>query len=219
MIGFVRGSVLHHSDGKVVIAVGADPAESCVGYQVIVPQGAQYVGLLPGKRVDLHIYTHVREDHLDLYGFLTAGEKELFLSLLTVTGIGPKGALGLLSKVDPIQLIETILDEDKESLGKVPGIGKKTAERVVIELAGTLRKRVEAGAFHGLSVSPLAVRGDVDETSVSTERAAMRDAKEALVGLGYRETEFLAHLKKVFEEQVVPRQAEQLIRATLKRLG
>ena len=117
-----------------------------VGYSVNVPRNSQYELLPNGKVIELFIHTHVREDQLDLYGFATKSEKELFLTLLSVNGIGPKGALSILSGADTSQLVQAIIEGDKALLTKLPGVGKKTAERMVLELSDSLRKKMDAHA-------------------------------------------------------------------------
>src|SRR5690349_763374 len=105
MIGYLNGEVLEHSDGKLLVTVGDRQTSGAVGYLVSVPQNPAYASLGPGQRTELFIYTHVREDALDLFGFQTSSEKNLFCVLLEVNGIGPKSALNILSKVGLQQLI------------------------------------------------------------------------------------------------------------------
>src|SRR6185436_13942980 len=108
MIGYLQGEILEHQDGKMIIGVGDRKTTGAVGYLVSVPQSAGYGGYLPGQKIELYVYTHVREESLDLYGFSTPFEKGLFLTLLGVNGIGPKSALGLISGVEATQLVDAI---------------------------------------------------------------------------------------------------------------
>lgn len=219
MIGYLRGKILEHADGKMTIGVGGDVA--CVGYVVSVPQSPEYLRFVSGGSAELFVHTHVREDALDLYGFATAAEKALFLTLLGVNGIGPKMALNTLSKVDSQTLIDSILGKDADALVQIPGIGKKTAERIVLELADPLRKKLESG----LLVKPTpghAARADGAGATVvprSSASSAVREAKEALLGLGYREQEVLGLLNRVMEEAGTPRRTEDLVRTALQRLA
>jgi len=194
-----------------------------VGYLVHVPQGASYIDFVSGKRVQLYVYTHVREDALDLYGFKSRGEKELFLTLLGVSGVGPRVALGILSKVDPSSLIRAVIEGDKEELVQIPGIGKKTAERVVLELADPLKKKMEAGAFSGLGMTGSSMMGAkaTRMAAGASSSRSVRDAQEALLGLGYREPQVAALFKDLAEEGIrMPSDpAEEWIRAALQRLG
>src|SRR4051812_12971584 len=98
MIGYLRGEILENADGKLLLTVSASET-GAVGYAVTVPQSPAYLAWLPGKSVEIFIHTHVREEALDLYGFANRMEKELFLTLLSVNGIGPKGAMGIMNKV------------------------------------------------------------------------------------------------------------------------
>ncbi|MBC7690343.1 MAG: Holliday junction branch migration protein RuvA [Methylotenera sp.] len=217
MIGYLAGRVLEHVDGKMIVVLPS--AEGAVGYQVLVPHSAAYGAWSPGKSIELFIYTHVREDSLDLYGFSTREEKELFLTLLTVNGIGPKGGLGILSKVDPAQLIQAILTGDKESLTAIPGIGKKTAERVVLELADPLRKKVDAGSFGKISSGGGAGSTSKADPAFLAGSAVLKDAKDALIGLGYREQDVLVLLKRVNESKSPPKKVEDVIRMALQSLA
>jgi Holliday junction DNA helicase RuvA len=127
MIGFLSGKILDHTDGKVLVAVGSPESGGMIGYSVLIPESGAHIGLVPGSPVELFIHTHVREDALDLFGFRTAGEKDLFLTLLSVSGIGPKLALNILSGAEPGQLISAILKADKAFLSRIPGSSPRRA--------------------------------------------------------------------------------------------
>lgn len=223
MIGYLNGKVIENSDGKVLVGVGSDET-GFIGYSVSVPQTAGYELLAQGQKVEFHVYTHIREDAFDLYGFSTRVEKELFLTLLSVNGIGPKGAMGILSGSDPEQLIHAILEGDKVYLTQIPGIGKKTAERVVLELADPLRKKVEAGLFslkpRSQSAASARAQGGPPSGASASESAIVRDARAALVGLGFRENDVMVLLNRVLAEASPrPTQAEDLIRSALRQLS
>jgi Holliday junction DNA helicase RuvA len=220
MIGYLKGKILDCAEGRILLAVGGE--HGAVGYGVAVPTSASYLGYKPGNMAELYVYTHVREDALDLYGFSSAGEKELFLTLLSVNGIGPKVALGLLSGADASELIQAIMGGDKEFLRNLPGIGKKTAERVVLELADPIRKKVEGGTFGGFAhgtvtrsaLAELARAG----SSSGGETTLVRDAKTALIGLGYRDpvaAQMVARAIEGFDEE--PTKVEELIRSALQK--
>jgi Holliday junction DNA helicase RuvA len=217
MIGFLRGEVMEHSDGKVLMLV------SGVGYSVSVPGGPSYLSILPGQPAELYIHTHVREDALDLFGFATRVEKEIFLTLLTVNGVGPKVAMGILTRVHPDDLIRAVVEGDTDSLTKIPGIGKKTAERVVLELGDKLRKKLEAGDFAGskakLTQPSLKGSSVASLSAPNGAREAFRDAKDALVGLGYREQDVAVLLQRVLSEsENPPKHAEELVKTALRQL-
>jgi holliday junction DNA helicase RuvA len=203
MIGYIRGKVLESAEGRALVAVGGPDA--AVGYQLNVP-----LTLLAhaGSVVELFVHTHVREDALDLYGFATRDEKELFLTLISVNGIGPKVALGMLSGADAASLVQAILGGDKGFLTRLPGVGKKTAERVVLELADTLRKRAVASP-RGASPQPALPAGP------------LHDATAALVGLGYREHDISPLLAQLLADGAAgaPPRTEELVRGALRRLA
>lgn len=223
MIGYLSGKILDHSHGKVLVGVGAADGNGVVGYAVMVPESEGHVGLLPGNTAEFFIYTHVREDSLDLFGFRTAAEKDLFLTLLEVSGIGPKSALTILSGAEAGQLISAILKADKAYLGRIPGIGKKTAERIVLELSDKIRKKMDAGVYALLKPAAGATAaGAASYAAPGSGRgsALVRDAIAALIGLGYREAdaENLVH-KLIDESETPPTRVEDVIRTALRQLA
>ena len=206
------------ADGRVLLAVG--PHESSVGYTVTVPQGPSYVSIELGGSAELYIHTHVREDALDLYGFNSRAEKDVFLTLLSVNGIGPKLAMAILSGAEAGPLVRAILDGDKDFLTRIQGVGKKTAERMVLELADPLRKKIDSGQMSDPRLEKRSNSRVSGPAAPAGASALMRDAREALVGLGYREMEVSALIARVMEESVPPpSRAEELIRTALKQLG
>ncbi len=220
MIGYLAGQILEHHDGKMLVTIGTPGAS--VGYQLQVPQTAEFGSYKPGRAVELYIYTHVREDAFDLYGFSSREEKELFLTLLNVNGIGPKVALGILSKVSASQLIQAILDGDKDTLVQIPGIGKKTAERVVLELADTMKKKVDAGNFgnaRGFGTGAVSAATQADLPLRAGLAEIFKDARDALIGLGYREQDVSVLLKRVNESKTPPTRVEDVVRMALQQLG
>lgn len=213
MIGYLRGEVLEHLEGKMTVLT------SGVGYLVSVPQSPNYISFTSGKPAELFIYTHVREDQLDLYGFATKLEKELFLTLLTVNGIGPKGALGILTRVEPDQLIRAVVDGNKESLTEIPGIGKKTAERVVLELSDKMRKKLESGDYGSRPAKASSATGSATARLATGQSRVVQDARDALVGLGYREQDVSQLLARMLSEgESAPSRAEDLVKSALRQL-
>ncbi len=216
MIGFLSGQILEQNDGKLLVRVAGN-SDSAIGYSVQVPNHSAYV--LPiGQKIELYIHTHVREDALDLFGFMSKTEKDLFLTLLTVNGIGPKAGMGILSNVEIPTLIECIVTEDKDTLTKIPGIGKKTAERVVLELKDVIAKKLEQGFFPNYlksgSVSTGSAGKKIQSESGLPGGALFRDAKQALMGLGYREQEIHSALKRIQEKFSDPSAASKPVKAT-----
>ncbi len=164
MIGQLRGRILEKHPNRIVVDVNG------VGYDVSVPLSTFYGLGEPGGEIALRIHTHVREDALALYGFATALEQDLFERLIGISGIGPKLALAVLSGIEPIELVRAIERGDLARLTAIPGIGKKTSERIVLELKDRL-PRVQAAA--------VAVGGEREAPSLRD------DLLSALVNLGY----------------------------------
>jgi Holliday junction DNA helicase RuvA len=132
MISHLRGTLLEKHPNQAIVDVHG------VGYEVNIPVSAFSSLPAAGEPVQLHIYTHVREDALMLFGFLSAGDKALFEKLITVSGIGPKLAITALSGLTTPDLVEAIRSGSVEQLVRIPGVGKKTAERMVLELRDKL---------------------------------------------------------------------------------
>jgi holliday junction DNA helicase RuvA len=218
MIGYLKGEILEYFEGKLVLGIGghSGTSQGTIGYGVSVPQNrVEEARFGIGKTIELFIHTHVREEAFDLYGFLSRSERSLFLTLMSVSGIGPKSALGILSVVDPSDLIKAIIEADQNFLTKISGIGKKTAERMIVELRDVLKKKLDAGILE--SPSP---RADGGAFLVLPETALVQDAKAALVGLGYREQDIDQLLGRVLKDsQVKPKRAEDLVRTALKQLA
>jgi len=149
MIAFLRGRVLDKQPNRLIIDVQG------VGYELHVPLSTYYDIGDDGTDVALRVYTHVREDALQLYGFLTELERQLFERLISINGIGPKLAIVVLSGLDSRELVAAVQRGDVARLVSIPGIGKKTAERIVLELRDRL-----AQLSVPASVTPAATTGD-----------------------------------------------------------
>lgn len=198
MIGWIQGELVDIQEGLWTVMTHG------VGYDLRIPNSAEYGAQRIGASVSLRCYTHVREDALDLYGFLSSEEKEFFLLLLSVNGIGPKVALGVLSHVGIAgiaQFASTVLSEDASVLTKISGIGKKTAERLILELRDPIAKRRAQGRWMAES----AESGDAKNLKLSPKKSHSQrearvpaDALQALLGLGYRVSDAEAMLEAVF---------------------
>jgi Holliday junction DNA helicase RuvA len=138
MIAFLRGRVLEKHPQRVIVDVGG------VGYDVAVPLSTFYVAGEPGAEIALRVHTHVREDQLALFGFATPLELSVFERLIAISGIGPKLALAVLSGLEPRELVAAIQRGDLARLTGIPGVGKKTAERIVLEMRDRLPKALES---------------------------------------------------------------------------
>jgi holliday junction DNA helicase RuvA len=143
MIAFLRGRVLDKHPNRIVVDVNG------VGYDLYVPLSTYYDVGEVGTEVALRVHTHVREDALQLYGFLTALEQQLFERLIGISGIGPKLAVAVLSGIDSDELVASIQRADVARLTRIPGIGKKTAERIVLELKDRLTDIAQPTAADG----------------------------------------------------------------------
>jgi holliday junction DNA helicase RuvA len=165
VIAYLRGRLFEKHPNRIVVDVDG------VGYDVAVPLSTFYGLGDPGGEIVLRIHTHVREDALSLYGFATVLEQELFERLIGVSGIGPRLALAVLSGIEPLDLVRAIEHGDVARLTAIPGVGKKTSERMVLELRDRLpRTLAAAGAAAGAATGAPAMRDDL---------------LSALVNLGY----------------------------------
>jgi holliday junction DNA helicase RuvA len=166
MIAFLRGRVLDKHPNRLIVDVQG------VGYEVHVPLSTYYDVGDAGADISLRVHTHVREDALHLYGFLTVLEQQVFERLIGISGIGPKLAISVLSGIDARELIGAVQRGDVARLTAIPGIGKKTAERIVLELKDRLQKL--AGTATAEAAGPAAAADRLRDDLVS-----------ALVNLGY----------------------------------
>ena len=194
MIGWLKGTVRTSDLDSLVVDVGG------VGYRLLAPVG-DLARLPMGAVAELHVHTHVREDAIVLYGFLAKDGLELFEELLGVSGVGPRTALALLSGMDPTDVVRTIAEGDEARLTKIPGVGKKTAARIVLELKDKLAKRalgmVTRGAHGG----------------------ALDDLRSALANLGYRAPQIDRALQKVKPLADGGQGLSELVREALKHVA
>lgn len=196
MIGYVRGTVSHILIDFCFIDVQG------IGYRVFITTSTR-TKLLAGQEVTLFTYLNIREDAMQLYGFPTQSEYELFLQLISVAGIGPKVALGIMSAITVESLCAAIHQKNIPTLTKLPGIGKKTAERLILELHDKMSS----------VLSPI----DVLDTSeiVSNDNDVFKEASQALIALGYTQAEFDPILRKLGDIKTV----EAAIKFALKEFA
>jgi Holliday junction DNA helicase RuvA len=173
MIAHLSGTLLSKQATSVILDVAG------VGYEVTIPLSTFYDLEDPGSPVQLRIYTHVREDALQLFGFKTARERELFMRLISVSGIGPKLGITLLSGMSADEMIASIRTNNLARLTLIPGIGRKTAERLVVEL----REKVAALSSPQLEEE---LGAKAEARTVPTEDSVRSDALSALLNLGYQ---------------------------------
>lgn len=203
MIAHLYGEVVAVAPDSVVVDVGG------VGYRCLIPNSTRSRLPSVGQMVRLLTSLQVREDALTLYGFLTPEEHELFTLLLRVDGIGPKVALGILSAITPESFRRAVALEDVATLCRLPGIGKKTAQRLLLDLKDKLGS---LGPGAGEEMAVLAAGGG------SPEGDAWSDALEALISLGYSRTEAARALDQARPEAGDAPTVERLVRLGLKYL-
>ena len=208
MISFVEGMVAGVEEGGVVLNVGG------VGFFVQTPSEtvSRLSTLDKDETVRLHTYMYIREDAMNLYGFVTRDELELFKKLISVSGIGPKGGLALLSVMSADDLRFAIISGDSKSISRAPGIGKKTAERLVIDL----RDKLEIKTYEDLEDGGFAA-ADLSGGAHAAEDAAGEDAIEALTALGYLRTEAAKAVKQARADG--NEDTESLLKGALRYLG
>lgn len=198
MIAMLRGTLLRRGADWTVVDVGG------VGFRVSVPASTGAVLPGPGEEVTLHIYTHVREDTLALYGFASEDELRLFEDIISVSGMGPRLALTSLSTLRPADFRRAVLNEDVASLTRISGVGRKTAQRMILELKGKLTPGPE----------------DEEEIEVSEARAMPEaDALAALVSLGYGEADAVRALRDVRDQNEQLKDTAELVRLALRHLA
>ncbi|VAX21223.1 Holliday junction ATP-dependent DNA helicase RuvA [hydrothermal vent metagenome] len=196
MIARLSGILVSKKPAKAVIDI------SGVGYLVNISLQTFYALPEEGKPVTLDIHTHVREDAIMLFGFAEAGELLLFQKLISINKVGPKLAITILSGISFSDFITAIFGNDTKRLSGIPGIGKKTAERLVMELKDKLNEMAEAGFA---------------TTDTIKEQSAPDDAVEALCALGYKETEAKKAVKSAREEKK-KMSLEETLKQALQRL-
>jgi Holliday junction DNA helicase RuvA len=204
MIAHLSGTLLSKQATSVILDV------SGVGYEVSIPLSTFYELEDAGATVQLRIYTHVREDALQLYGFKTARERELFLRLISVSGIGPKLGITLLSGMSAEEMISSIRTNNLAKLTLIPGVGRKTAERLVMEL------RDKVASLSGEIEEELGSTTDV--AAVPTEDAMRADALSALLNLGYQKNAAEKAVTAAMTE-TPDVSVESILRSSLRKLA
>jgi len=206
MIAYLRGTVRFKRASRVVIDAGG------VGYDVNIPVSTFYTLEKEGREAALHIHTHVREDAIALYGFKTEREKALFEKLINVSGVGPRLAVTILSGLDLDELIAALRKGDLVSLTHIPGVGRKTAERLVLELREKLNELALPGADAVAQPARPALAGEFS--------AIDEDALSALVNLGYNRANAEAAVREVRKDPQIPQDDfEQVLRTSLRLLA
>ncbi len=200
MISFVRGTLVSTGPDYVVIDVAG------VGYKVFVPTPA--VTALAGQKdgVTVYTYLHVRDDAMQLFGFVQESDRQIFEQLIQVSGIGPRVALAVLSSMPSQALVQAVLHEQTNVLTRIPGVGKKMAQRIIIELKDKLGK---------LDIS----KGHEPIPGTAGLPDASGEALEALIALGYNPGEAKRVLVSMSQKEIPSLKPQELVRLALKELG
>ena len=193
MISYLKGNLIHKSPGQVTIDI------SGVGYCALIPLSTYFKLGQPHEPVELFIYTHLTDNSLSLYGFYTEDEREIFMKLLSISGIGPKLALNTLSGIGPADLKEAVKRNDVARISLIPGIGKKTALRIALELQEKVEKKEKILA-----------------TKDSKEK---QDLISALTNLGFKRREVEIVVNETIKSLSSEAGFEKLLRECLKRMA
>ncbi|MEE1443113.1 MAG: Holliday junction branch migration protein RuvA [Blautia sp.] len=202
MIAYIKGKVAEILEDRVILEAGA------MGYNLFMPMASAEAVLKRGDEVKLYTHLHVREDVMQLFGFLTKDDLHTFQLLLGVNGIGPKAALGILSGLTADELRFAVLSEDVKTISKAPGVGKKTAQKLILELKDKMDLQE---AFDLKTQHVQEAQGDMADLS-----DARKEAVEALTALGYSGADALKAVKRV--EMTSGMDVETLLKAALKNL-
>ena len=197
MISYIKGMLVEKEEDRIVVEAGS------IGYDIYVP--LSFLASLPpvGEEVQVYTYLQVREDAVTLYGFPGRQDLKMFRQLLGVTGIGPRGALGILSALQPDQLRVAILSGDVKTITRAPGVGARTAQRIILDLKDRVSAEEVLDSFRPAE----AAAGGVDGQS-------RKEAADALVALGYSASEAASAVRRV--EGAESMTAEEVQKASLK---
>lgn len=206
MIGRIRGILVEKAPGQALVECAG------LGYEVDIPYTTFFHLPETGDEVTLHTHFAVREDAQSLYGFASSLDRDLFRLLIKVNGVGPKLAVGILSGLDAQQFIRCVENRDSASLVKLPGVGKKTAERLLIEMTDRIGQL--EGQFVPTSPETTGL-GQMGGQGSSGGPAATEEAEAALIALGYKPQEAAKAISKVAEEGMT---SETLIRLALRNM-
>jgi holliday junction DNA helicase RuvA len=197
MFAYIRGQLVSIQDEAIVIDVNG------IGYEIICPNPFIYQESL-NKELRVHTYFHVREDAQLLFGFKNEDQKNLFTRLLSVSGIGPKGALAILAGVNIPDFVAAVEREDDKFLTSFPGVGKKTARQIILDLKGKLT-----------NTFTVSNDGEARDSSALKESVELKEAMEALKALGYIEREIKSILPQLRKELEQTANTDEIIRKAL----
>lgn len=203
MISFIKGYVAETTENSVILETDS------IGYEIFMTGPAIEETSRMHDKIKIYTYFHVRDDAMQLYGFLSRDDLEMFRLLLNVNGIGPKAAMGVLAAITADELRFAVLSDDVKTISRAPGIGKKTAQKLILELKDKLKLE---DAFEK--------KLDYQEENLSLADTSLRDSRqeavEALTALGYSSTDALRAVRQVSEE--TGEDVEAILKAALKQL-
>jgi Holliday junction DNA helicase RuvA len=202
MISYIKGE-LEYSEGDIVVV-----ENNGIGYEIIVPAFSAQKLISQKGEVIVYTYMSVRDDGISLFGFASKEEKRLYQMLISVSGIGPKAAISILSVLTPSDLITAIVSSDAAAISRAQGIGKKTAQRVILDLKDKIGNDEISDMFDA----------DSDISSISSAPAGddRSEAVEALISLGYSRSEALKAVSRVYKEEM---NVQKLLSAALKEIS
>ena len=199
MIGQIEGTIIEKNPPEILVEVAG------ITYEILVPMSTLYQLPESGELVRLHTHFSVREDAQTLYGFFDAETKKMFRSLVRVNGVGPKMALGILSGMSVEDFVQAVRNNDSEAMVRMPGIGKKTAERLMIEMRD---KMIEWGSDDNVG----------SDLSSQIKSSFTKDAEIAMINLGYKPQQAARAIAQVLKVNPEINDSEELIRFSLKSM-
>lgn len=200
MIAYIKGILTQICENSIILETYG------IGYEIMMPLSTIANHLHTGEEMKIYTYQYVKEDALDLYGFLSKDDLEVFKLLITVNGIGPKGALNILSSISPDDLRLAVLSDDVKKIKEAPGIGAKTAQKLIIELKDKM------------SIEDVLEKETNDDGGVvSVAAGADTEVIEALVALGYSSSEAIRAVKSI--DKTKDMKSEEMLRLALKKLA
>jgi len=199
VIGQIEGTIIEKNPPEILVEVAG------ITYEILVPMSTLYQLPELGELVRLHTHFSVREDAQTLYGFFDAETKKMFRSLVRVNGVGPKMALGILSGMSVEDFVQAVRNNDSEAMVRMPGIGKKTAERLMIEMRD---KIIEWGSDNNVG----------SDLSSQTKSSFTKDAEIAMINLGYKPQQAARAIAQVLKVNPEINDSEELIRFSLKSM-
>lgn len=200
MISYIKGSVVYKDDNFIIVETGG------IGYKIFISPTtmARISEINEEKQIKIYTFMNVKEDSISLFGFETMSELDIFNKLITVSGVGPKAALSILNYLKPSEIVMAVLSSDDAVLSKAQGIGKKTAQRIILELKDKFKN------------SDLIISSKDEKIDANTKNESKTEAIQALTSLGYTLTEAIRAVSAVYEDKL---STQQILKLSLKKLA